>query len=235
MNDITIFADESGVIQKGVLSGKDLFIISLVIVNDRVHVKRVFDKSLLSVVKKSEKLTQEFNTNHEVKGSHVSESLKDQIYSKVLDKCSENLEIGIIVLDNVKSEAHLRSNTSRAFNFMIKLFMQNFFVPHSPFKNDIDKLDFFIDERNVATGAKFNLEELLNSNFNMPERFTISDITVKYVNSSITHLVQLSDFIANTYFRYYQKNIKEAKANIDLIDTRLCYNRIFQFPMECIF
>lgn len=228
--DLTVFVDESGIITKQHSDKDDYFIISLLCVeNEKIpFLKKMFKKYRLQVVKRKAELLEELTVNKEVKGSSLSESEKNIIYSKILDKCTDGFELSIIVLNNNTTTQKFRSNSSRSFNYLIKEYLEIYFKRHSCFKN-INSINFVIDERNVATGAKFTLEEYLNTELNLTEHFCDNDIKVHYADSKKYILLQMTDFISNTYFRYYQKKDKKAENNINLLNNRACNKKVFFF------
>lgn len=229
--DITIFVDESGTIAKGVLSKKDYFIITLLIVDNNKldHLKKAFKRSRLKVVKKSSKLYEELSRNKEVKGSSVTEEKKHIIYEKVFEKCSDCFEIGVLILDNKVADTKFRSNSSRAFNFLIKTYLSSYFKKYSNLK-DINSINFIIDERNIATESKYTLQEYLNTELNLVEHFSNEDIKVRYYDSKKFILLQMADFISNTFYRKYQKNDCYSNENIELLLSATCKGSPFIFP-----
>lgn len=231
LNNITVFIDESGTIGKGTIKSRDYFIVTLLLVRDENidHIKKVFKKERLKVVNKKIALKERLKKNKEVKGSELSETEKKPIYDKIVEKCGDKFEIAIILLDNQKATVKFRSNSSRAFNYLIKTFLQTHFKKRSRYR-DVNQMHFIIDERNVATESKFTLQEYLNTELNLMEVFSHEDIMVHYCDSKNYILLQLTDFISNTFYRYWQKNNKEAKENVDLLIKQTSTNKEFRFP-----
>ena len=87
-----------------------------------------------------------------------------------------------------------------------------------------------IDERNVATESKYTLQEYLNTELNLVETFSQEDIRVHYYDSKNYLLLQLADFISNTFYRYQQKNVQEAKGNVGLLLNQTSTRKVFKFP-----
>ena len=92
----------------------------------------------------------------------------------------------------------------------------------------------YVDERNVATGAKFTLEEYLNTEYNIENPICEGDISVHYLDSKNRYLIQLADFVANTFYRAYKKNDPDAKSNVELLRKVLCNGKVFYFPVPYI-
>lgn len=234
MNDITVFVDESGTVPKGSVKKKDYFIVTLLMINnaDIEHIKKVFKKERLKIVKRKKPLVDSLKQNHEIKGSELSETEKAPIYSKIIEKCSSEFEIAIILLNNEKATVKFRSNSSRTFNYLIKTFLSIHFKKKSKYR-ELNSINFIIDERNVATESKYTLQEYLNTELNLLEHFSEEDINVHYFDSKNYLMLQFADFISNTFYRYYQKNNKEAKENVDLLVKQTSTNKVFKFPYFC--
>lgn len=230
MKNVTVFVDESGIIAKHQEQKTNCFIITLLFVEDQNidHVKKCFKKYRLQIAKKKEELMAELSTNKEIKGSSISESDKHIIYGKLFEKCGDEFELGIILLNNDLATEKFRSNSSRAFNFLIKLYLQCIFKQSNLFK-DLDNLTFIIDERNVATGSKFTLQEYLNTELNLMEHFCNGEIKVFYQDSKNHLLLQMADFISNTCYRKWQKK-NEDNGNTDLILKKTVKGKPFIFP-----
>ena len=164
-----------------------------------------------------------------MKGSELSETEKRKIYEKIIEKCGDKFEIAVIVMNNKKATVKFRSNSSRAFNYLIKIFLEKHFKKRSKFKK-VNQVSFIIDERNVATESKYTLQEYLNTELNLMETFSEKDITVHYYDSKKYLLLQLADFISNTFYRYKQKNNTESKDNVEILLKQTSTNKMFKFP-----
>lgn len=232
MSDVTVFVDESGIIAKHKSDKTNYFVITLLFVrNEDINiVKNSFKKYRLQIAKRKQELLDELVNNKEIKGSNVSEANKHYIYEKVIEKCGDKFEVGIILLNNNRVETKFRSNSSRAFNYLIKLFMQNHFIHSTMYKN-LDKLTFIIDERNVATESKYTLQEYLNTELNLIENFCNEEIIVSYYDSKKFILLQMADFISNTYYRKFQKKHNDS-GNDKIIKNVMILEKIFYFPIR---
>lgn len=229
-NNITVFVDESGIVSKGKRDKQDYFIITLLFVkNERIdYVKKLFKKYRLQVANKREDLKSDLKEKREIKGSVLSEKEKYHIYSKIIDKCNDDFELAVIVLDNKKATARFKSNSSRVFNYLIKQYLECYFKKFSKYK-DLNSIYFVIDERNVATKSTYTLEEYLNTELNLMHDFSEEEIKAEYSASQKYLLLQMADFISNTFYRKYQKNINSN--NIELLLTKTCKGKVFKFPL----
>lgn len=231
MDNITLFIDESGTVPKGIFKGKGFFIITVLAVKDDdiEHVRKVFKSERLKVVRRVKNLHDKLRSEHEIKGSELTETQKEKIYKKVFEKCGDKIELSVIILDNSQATVKFRSNSSRVFNYLIKFYLDKYFRKKSKFKNS-ERLKFVIDERNVATGSKSTLQEYLNTELNLVEEFSSEDIEVRYYDSKKFLLLQFTDFISNTFYRKFQKNNKESEMNVDLLLKYTCGGKVFGFP-----
>lgn len=231
MGNITVFVDESGIIPKHKSKKTNFFIITLLFVKDENIdiVKKSFKKYRLQIAKKNQELYDELTQNKEIKGSSVTEKDKHIIYDKVVTKCGDKFEIGVIILNNRQASARFRSNSSRAFNYLIKMYMQNVFTRSELFK-DLDKISFIIDERNVATESKYTLQEYLNTELNLTEHFCNDEIEVHYYDSKKFILLQMTDFISNTFYRKWQKHFK-VDGNVKMLLGQTVDGNVFRFPI----
>lgn len=228
MGEVSVFIDESGVVRKEELETSDFFVIGMAFTNNERHIKKVFTRSRLKQLTEDE-LT-ELKDKKEIKGSHISEARKAPIYEALVKKCADDLEVGIIVLDLKAAENRLKQSSSRAFNFLIARYLSKYYRAHSKFQQS-DHISLYVDERNVATGAKFTLEEYLNTEYNIEDPICQGDISVQYLDSKNRNLIQLADFLANTFYRAYKKNSSEAKENMERLRPLLCNHKIFYFPL----
>lgn len=231
MGEIKAFIDESGSIKKGSLTSPDFFVIGMAFTDNERHIGKVFTKKRLKQLTESE--IKELKETREIKGSHMSEARKAPIYRALVEKCADDLEIGIIVLDLKAADSRLKQSSSRAFNFMIARYLSKYYRKHSKFC-DASNMGLFVDERNVATGAKFTLEEYLNTEYNIEDPICDGDISVQYLDSKNRNLIQLADFLANSFYRAYKKNDKDARSNIALLTPLLCNGKEFFFPLPRI-
>ena len=231
MERVNVFVDESGSIIKGPLQNADFFVVALIFTDNEKFLNKVFKKKRLKIL--TEKELDLLRATREIKGSDINDKRKESIYSALVEKCGENLEIGVIVLDLKHADARLKQNSSRAFNFLIARYLSKSYVVHSKFK-EAAAISLYVDERNVATGAKFTLEEYLNTEYNIENPICEGDISVHYLDSKNRYLIQLADFVANTFYRAYKKNDPDAKSNVELLRKVLCNGKVFYFPVPYI-
>ena len=161
----------------------------------------------------------------ELKGSCLNSTFK----RKFIDYFCRNdlFEIYYIYCDNRKVKGFFYENTSRAFNYLLKIGIEYYTK-----KKYITKANnyFFIDERNLRTDTKATLEEYLNT-----ELVTGSHIhdsfSVEYCQSETKKLIQLADVFSNIFYsnlisnKCYDDKIKEITKNGYI-------KGIFKFPLN---
>lgn len=91
------------------------------------------------------------------------------------------------------------------------------------------QLTLFIDQRNVATKSIYTLKEYLNTDLVMVESIFKEDFNVIYCDSKTQPLIQLSDYIANTTFRYFNGDNEVVKTNIAILKPNMTNNNFFMF------
>lgn len=85
-----------------------------------------------------------------------------------------------------------------------------------------------IDEQNVATGAEYDLSGYLNQQLTIQS--PICDIfNVGYTDSKNEKLVQLADFVANTFYRNIEKKDRDSKDTVSMWLPTLCNGDVFDF------
>lgn len=90
------------------------------------------------------------------------------------------------------------------------------------------KIEFIIDEQNIATGADYELCGYLNQQLTLKN--PICDLfEVSYMDSKNEKLVQLADFVANTFYRNIEKKNKESKETVSMWLHTLCNGDVFDF------
>lgn len=230
LKDITVFIDESGSIPR-LPTNNNYFIITLLFIeNENIdHVKKIFRRSRLKIVKRKQHLYNKLKLEGEIKGSELSEKEKTTIYSKIIETCGDKFELGIIVFDSKKANDRLRSNSSRVFNYLIKIYLYKYFKKWSKY-NKLNSIKFIIDERNVATQSTYTLKEYLNTELNLIESFSNQDIDVHYYDFKKYLLLQMADFISNTFYRKIQKNQQDYKNSSQLL-KQTCKSEKFIFPL----
>ena len=91
MERVNVFVDESGSIIKGPLQNADFFVVALIFTDNEKFLNKVFKKKRLKIL--TEKELDLLRATREIKGSDINDKRKESIYSALVEKCGENLEI----------------------------------------------------------------------------------------------------------------------------------------------
>lgn len=228
--DLTAFIDESGSITKTDIEHHRYFIIAILFTRNSRKIKRYFKKGIGSLMQ-NEKYKKIMEENSEIKGSEVSETKKFNIYDRIIRNCKNDLEIGIIVLDNNYTTKDFIKNHARTFNYITQMFFDNSFRNCSKYKNTVKNLHLIIDEQNIATDAEYTLDGYLNQHLTLLEP-VCAHFNVVYSDSKNHSLIQLIDFISNTFFRNIGKHDRTSVRNIKLLQDNLCGGRFFDFSIN---
>ena len=225
---VYVYVDESGSITKTNISNNRYFVIAMIFTEDPVAIRRLYKKSISKLMRKNDKYTDWIHKNREIKGSDITEPVKRSVYEHIIAHAADKIELGIIVLDNQYTTDRFIENHARSFNYMIQTYLDSYFRKHSRFMYGTGKIEFVIDEQNIATGAKYDLGGYLNQQltFKKPicDRFEVA-----YTDSKNEKMVQLADFIANTFYRNIEKKINESRETVGLWLPTLCNGDIFDF------
>ncbi len=224
---LTAFIDESGSITKTDIEHNRYFIIAILFTRNSNRIKRYFKKGIASLMKK-DKYKKLMESNGEIKGSEVSETKKNTIYDRIIRNCKGDFEIGIIALDNTYTTKDFIKNHARTFNYITQLFLNNSFRNCSMFKDTVSDMHLIIDEQNIATDAEYTLEGYLNQHLTILDPLC-NHFDVMYSDSKNHALIQLIDFVSNTFYRNIEKHDKTSIQNIKLFQDCLCGKRIFDF------
>ena len=223
-----VYVDESGSITKTNISNNKYFVIAMVFTDDPVKIRRLFKKKISQMMKKNEKYKDMIYSKKEIKGSDISETTKRNVYKHILENGSEKLELGLIVLDNEYTTDRFIENHARTFNYLIQTYLDSCFRNHSKFMKGHGKIQLIIDEQNIATGADYELCGYLNQQLTLKN--PICDLfDVAYMDSKNEKLVQLADFVANTFYRNIEKNNQESKETVGMWIHTLCNGDVFDF------
>lgn len=130
----------------------------------------------------------------ELKGNCLTAEFKKKIINYF---CQNNLfEIYYIYCDNRKVKDYFYKNTSRAFNYLLKLGIN--YYTRKKYTQNADNY-FFIDERNVRTDTRSTLEEYLNTELVTGNNIQKS-FKVEYCQSETRELIQLADVFSNVFY-----------------------------------
>jgi hypothetical protein len=222
---LTVFVDESGSITKTNIRRNKYFVIALLFTRDTLKLKRAFRKEIAILVR-NERYKSLLKLNGEIKGKDLSETVKKPIYERMVRKCADEFEIGIIVLSNDYTTDKFIENHARAFNFLIQKYMDSSFRNFSKYSKGNSGIHFVIDNQNISTDAAYTLEGYLNQHLTI-ENALCDYFRVNYVDSKNNTLVQFIDFISNSFYRNLTRHDRTGVENIKLLMNCVCRNRLF--------
>jgi hypothetical protein len=206
-----IYIDESGSMTHKITKNNKLFVTTLMLVKklkDIDRVNKMFD---------GDKFV-------ELKGSAFDPAMKRNFVNYF---CRNNhFQILYITVDNSKATENLYKNKARAFNYILKLAFE-----HLSNKGILDRNWVLnIDERNVKTDAKYQLQEYLCTELSTGKDI-VDVISIQYFNSSANRIIQLADVFSNVLYSNiltkgsYYNEIQYMNDNGYLIN-------IFKFPID---
>jgi hypothetical protein len=220
-----LYIDESGSMTKK--SNKYKYFVTCVIVpTDKVKLKRVFKRYISKNLEKLKILDREnkmFDKNGkflELKGSQLTKQCKKDF----LNYFTKNklFDVYFIQLNNKEVKDRFYENTARAFNYPLRLLIQNFMIYDYP---NVNKYFLNIDERNQNTKTYYFLEEYLNTEIGLPKD---RDFSVIYHDSANSYLVQLADVFANIYYSNLMNGFY--KEDLENMEKNEILKMIFNFP-----
>ena len=230
-SSLTAYIDESGSITKTDIEHHKYFIIAILFTRNTSRLKRYFRKGISSLMRSNLKYEKIMENNGEIKGSQVSESKKNAIYERIMRNCKDDFEIGIIVLDNNYTEDNFIIKHARTVNYITQLFLDNSFRKCSKYRNTVTNMHLIVDEQNISTDAEYTLEGYLNQHLTILNPLC-EHFFVKYCDSKDQSLIQLIDFISNTFYRNIEKHDPASIKNIKLLKNNLCGGRFFDFSKD---
>ena len=198
----TFYIDESGSMTKKNLNyyKNKYFIICILLPKDKDTLNKVFKRFVssnleeLKLIDKDNKMFYESGNFKELKGNCFNSAMKRKFIEYF---CQNDLfELYYIICDNKKVKEHFYNNTSRAFNYVLKIGFEHF-TNYKYINRDDNYL--FIDERNTRTYTRATLEEYLNTELVTGDHIQDS-FKVEYCQSEAKQLIQMADVFANIYY-----------------------------------
>lgn len=225
--DLSLFIDESGSITKTSISSNRYFIIAILFTRKYTKLQRNFKKGIASLIcnPKYKKILMQ---NGEIKGNQLSETKKKPIYERIIRNCSNDFELGIIVLDNTYTTDEFIKNHARTFNYILQLYLDNMFRHCSKYSKNTRDMRILLDEQNISTDAKYTLDDYLEQHFTVMNPLCRT-VDVKYTDSKKHYMIQLIDFISNTFYRNLEKHDKTSIETVKMLLPYVCGRKIFDF------
>lgn len=212
---MNIFADESGSIS--FRSGKKTyFVIALIHVTDHERLSKAYKRFVSSNYEQLLQLDQEKQIMHsghavkhtgkmfsngkfrELKGVQFDRAMKLKFFDFFLQ--NRYFDVYYIKLDNSVLPDKFFYNTSRTFNFLVRMALAEFIK-----KGQLPKEQCFLqmDERNERNETKHFLENYLNAELTL-SGVTESGFNVVYFDSADNKFVQIADVFSNLFYSQIQ-------------------------------
>lgn len=190
-----IFIDESGSITRSKSHKQRYFVIAIIESEKTLQARRIFRNSKKHFLKEhTSQKYKELDYRHEIKGSTMPPEMKKFIFSELKKKT--DIKFHYIIIDNHYLNDNFLNNIELCFNFVLENYIENLLKI-----NRQDKISIKLDERNCSVKSLNSLEAYLKTRL-MLEKNLISDFGgCKYVDSTKSDLVQISDMVANTVYR----------------------------------
>lgn len=225
--DLSMFIDESGSITKTDISYNRYFIIAILFTRKYGRLQRYFQKGIASLIQ-NPKYKAMLEENGEIKGSKLSETKKKPIYDRIIRNCPDDFELGIVVLDNTYTTNEFIKNHARTFNYILQLYLDNMFRHCSKYAKNTRDIRILLDEQNISTDAKYTLGDYLEQHFTVLDPLCNS-VDVKYTDSKNHSMIQLIDFISNTFYRNLEKHDRTSIETVKMLLPYVCGGKIFDF------
>lgn len=224
---MNIYIDESGSINNKLMN--HYFIITLIASDQSKSIKRSYKRFISSHYDQLEKLDLKhqkmFKSGEfkELKGSCFDRYMKQDFVRFFGSK--NNFFLFYIVADNSKLKDIFCSNTSRAFNYLLKTALE-YFIKNGYIASEHHVLQ--LDERNERTESKFFLEDYLNTELSITG-INSGNFTVQYFDSANNSNIQIADVFSNLYYSHLKT--QAYKEELLFLREKGILKRIFRFPL----
>ena len=145
-----------------------------------------------------------FFEENEIKGSNLS--IKNKIeYIKIINK--NNVETIAIIVDKSEVEFSDKVNENDKYNYFIGLIYKYFL------KNNVHRINFYLDSRPTANELRYELEEYLKKlsiDFSFCNKTIIDPPKVEYLDSKFwkNFNIRMADIISNYIWNVSNRNIR---------------------------
>ena len=197
-----IVLDESGAMH---LKNERFFVIGGFITKDLHKIKSCHKKAERIV-----KLRKNISINEcvELKSSKINDN-QQAIFLNALYDIDGIIPV-VIIVDKYNLKK-FKASENIAYNFFVKTLL-NYLFNSNIDELFVNEIELRVDNRNIRVKELKDLETFLQMEFDLLEL----NFTVKYLNSKYNRDVQMADYIANLFWKKYNK-LNEATAQVNKI------------------
>ena len=223
---MNIYIDESGTINNKLKN--EYFIITLVVPDKTDTLKKSYKRFVSSNYAR----LKEIDTNQkmflngrfrELKGSAFDREMKKK-YVEFFSK-KNNFTLFYIIVDNSKLKDTFCSNTSRVFNYILKIAL-TYLIKNEYISSEDHHIQ--LDERNERTESRYFLEDYLNTELCITG-VNEGQIMVSYFDSANNKTIQITDVFSN--IMYSNLKTKAYEEEIEKLKEVGILKNIFRFPL----
>lgn len=223
---MNIYIDESGTINNKLKN--EYFIITLVVPDKTDTLKKSYKRFVSSNyarLKEIDKNQKMFLNGrfHELKGSAFDREMKKK-YVEFFSK-KNNFTLFYIIVDNSKLKDTFCSNTSRVFNYILKIAL-TYLIKNEYITSEDHHIQ--LDERNERTESRYFLEDYLNTELCITG-VNEGQIMVSYFDSANNKTIQIADVFSN--IMYSNLKTKAYEEEIEKLKEVGILKNIFRFPL----
>lgn len=189
MNDhIYLYLDESG----NFGTAGRYFTIAAIETNNPKPLQNVMKKTVLKAKRRFPK----YAKMKEIKASHSSPIVKEYFLRKIVSKT--NLAIRYVAMDKQLVRDELLDDENLLYNYLLK-----YLIVPVVIKNNPSRLMITLDKRSMKLKSENSFEDYINIILRFDMGFDL-DITVNYIESQHSYLIQAADFVSNAIYTRYE-------------------------------
>ncbi|PWW01240.1 uncharacterized protein DUF3800 [Paenibacillus cellulosilyticus] len=188
------------------------FVIACVAGHELKPLVNVMNKAIINVKKQFK----QYANLDEIKASKASPVVKEYILRKI---ASKDIQIRYIVADLHHIKPQLLSDQNTLYNYLLSFIIRP--VASTAF---VRGLQLNLDKRSIKVGSENSFEDYLKIKVRYEDQNLIP-ITVKYIESQNSVLIQAADFVANAIYSKYEYGNDYF---YDIIDPKIY--RLERFP-----
>ena len=211
MDELNVYIDESG----NLGTSDNYFVIACVISENEKPVRNFMKKAELKVKRTFTK----FGNAKEIKASDAYPPIKEYYYRKISEK---DFQVFYIVADKNCIYSYLNKDKNNLYSYLL-----HFLIVQIVKAKKCNKINLIMDNHTVRTESKNSFADYINIKLNF-ELGIDCNVSVKYVDSCTSYMVQVADFIANALFAFHEYN---DNTWCHFFENKISY--VEKFPRRC--